>query len=114
MNNIYCIMNYSESYTALKNLFTSPETIKEFDTIEMHDLFFKSMSCAILPGIEEYRCELHNVTMQEEYSFYTEIGTIDNNVHIKDIYVKENQSFKYQIIKPKEIGKVKKATFLFH
>lgn len=107
-------MNYSESYTALKNLFTSPETIKEFDTIEMHDLFFKSMSCAILPGIEEYRCELHNVTMQEEYSFYTEIGTIDNNVHIKDIYVKENQSFKYQIIKPKGIGKVKKATFLFH
>lgn len=107
-------MNYSQSYLALEKLFTSSETIKEFDTIEMHDLFFKSMSCAILPGIEEYRCELHNVTMKEEFLFYTEVGTINNDVNIKDIYVKENQSFKYQIIKPKGIGKVKKATFLFH
>lgn len=107
-------MNYSESYPALKKLFTSPETKKEFDTIEIDDLDFDSQSCGILPGTEAYRCNLHDVTLTEEYSFYTEIGTIDNNVHIKDIFVEENQSFKYQIIKPKGQGKVKKVTFLFH
>jgi len=110
----YNIMNYSKSYFALKKLFTSSEVKKEFDTIEIDDLDFKSMSYDILPGVEEYKCTLHNVTMKEEYSFYTEIGTIDNNVHIKDIYVEENQSFKYQIIKPIGEDKVKKVVFLFH
>ncbi len=107
-------MSYSESYAALKNLFASSGIKKEYDTIEMHDLDFKSMSYNILPGVEEYRCELHDMNMTEEFSFYTEIGTINNNVHIKDIYVNENQSYKYQLIKPKGQQKVKKVVFLFH
>ena len=107
-------MNYSKSYIALKKLFTSSQTKKDFDTIELHDLEFESASCNILPGIEEYKCNSHNVTLKEEFSFYTEIGTIDKDIHIKDISVEENQSFKYQIIKPKGVDKVKKAVFLFH
>ncbi len=107
-------MNYSKDYTALKKLFNSSETNKEFDTIELHDLDFESDSWAILPGTEEYRCDTHNVTLKEEFSFYTEIGTIDQNVHIKDIFVEENQRFNYQIIKPKGTNKAKKAVFLFH
>ena len=107
-------MDYSKSYTALKKLFTSSETKKDFDTIELHDLEFESISYDILPGIEEYKCNTHNVTLKEEFSFYTEIGTIDKDIHIKDISVEENQSFKYQIIKPKGVDKVKKAVFLFH
>ena len=107
-------MNYSESYPELKKLFTSSETKREYDTIELHDLKFESASCAILPGTEEYNCDIHNVTLKEEFSFYTEIGTIDNDVHIKDIYVEENQSFNYQIIQPKGVNKAKKAVFLFH
>lgn len=107
-------MNYSESYAELKKLFASSETKREYDTIELHDLKFESASCAILPGIEEYTCDIHNVTFKEEFSFYTEIGTIDKDVHIKDIYVEENKGFNYQIIKPKGTNKVKKAAFLFH
>lgn len=107
-------MGYSKDYTALKKLFNASESNKQFDTIEIHDEKFKSASCCILPGIEEYKCDIHNVTMKEAFSFYTEIGTIDNDVHIKDIFVEENQSFKYQIIKPKGTSKAKKTTFLFH
>lgn len=107
-------MSYTKSYSELKDLFNSSEINKEFDTIEMHDIDFQSTSCAILPGIEEYKCDTHNVTLNEEFSFYTEVGTIDNNVHIKDIFVEENQSFKYQLIKPKGQEKVKKVVFLFH
>lgn len=107
-------MSYTKTYSALKELFNSSENKKKFDTIEMHDLEFQSLSCGILPGIESYKCDIHNVTMKEKFSFYTEIGTIDNNVHIKDIFVKENQSFNYQLIKPKGQEKVKRVVFLFH
>ena len=107
-------MSYTNTYSALKELFNSSESNKEFDTIEMHDLEFLSLSCGILPGIESYKCDIHSVTMKEKFSFYTEIGTINNNVHIKDIFVKENQSFNYQLIKPKGQEKVKKVVFLFH
>lgn len=107
-------MDYSKSYTALKKLFTSSETKKDFDTIELHDLEFESISYDILPGIEEYKCNTHNVTLKEEFSFYTEIGTIDKDIHIKDISVEENKSFKYQIIKPKGVDKAQKTVFLFH
>ena len=107
-------MDYSKNYTALKKLFTSTKIKKEFDTIELHNIEFESASCGILPGKEEYKCDIHNVSLKEEFSFYTEIGTIDKNVHIKDIFVKENQCFQYQIIKPKGIDKAKKAVFMFH
>ena len=113
-NTTYSIMDYSKNYNTLKDLFASSDTDKEFDTIEIKNQRFESNSCAILPGTEEYRCDTHDVTLKEEFSFYTEIGTIDQNVHIKDIFVEENQGFNYQIIKPKGIGKAKKAVFLFH
>ena len=75
-------MNYSKNYTTLKKLFTSTKTDKEFDTIELHNIEFESASCGILPGKEEYKCDIHNVSLKEEFSFYTEIGTIDKNVQI--------------------------------
>lgn len=107
-------MDYSENYKALKKLFKSSETKKDYDTIEMHDLNFESASCDILPGIEEYKCKTHNIALSEQFSFYTEIGSIDKNIHVKDISVEENKKFKYQIIKPKGVDKVKKVVFMFH
>ena len=67
-------MNYSNNYAALKELYISTETDKEFDTIELHDVEFVSESFGILPGIEEYKCNNHNVTLEEELSFYSENG----------------------------------------
>ncbi len=110
----YLSMKYSKNFDALKKLFESAETERNFDSIELHELDFKSESCNILPGIEEHKCDIHNATFTEEFSFYTEIGTIDENVHIKDIFVEENQSFRYQIIKPKGVKQAKKVVFLFH
>lgn len=107
-------MNYSNNYAALKELFTSSETDKEFDTIELHDIEFISESFGILPGIEEYKCNTHNVTSKEELSFYSANGNGTNSVHIKDIFAKENRSFNYQIVKPKGTGKVKRVVLLFH
>lgn len=107
-------MSYSKNFSALEELFASSETSKGFDSIEIHDLDFISDSHDILPGVEEYKCNIHNSTFRDEFSFYTEIGTIDKNIHIKDIFVEENQAFKYQIMKPKGVTQAKKAVFLFH
>ena len=65
-------MDYSKNYAALKKLHTSSETNKEYDTIELHDLKFNSASFGILPGIEEYEDDIHNVTLEEELSYYSE------------------------------------------
>ncbi len=107
-------MNYTESFYALKELFSSLETRKKLDTIEMDELEFESLSYKILPGIKDYYCDIHKTVLKPEFSFFTEIGTIEDNVHIEDIYVEENQKFKYQLIRPSGNEKVKKVTFLFH
>lgn len=106
-------MSYITDFTALKTLFTLHGS-KSYDSIEIDDLYFNSQLSSILPGVEEYYCEKHNLKLKENFSFYTEVGTIDNNVHIKDIFVKENQNFTYQIIKPKGQNRAKKIVFLFH
>lgn len=111
---VYCIMDYSNTYAALKELFTLSETDKEFDTIELHDIEFVSESFGILPGIEEYKYDTHNVTPKEELSFYSENGTTNNSVHIKDIFAKSNRSFNYQIVKPKGTERARRVVLLFH
>lgn len=106
-------MNYTESYIALKQLLTS-NTNNKLDTIELKESSFNSNSYKILPGINEYFCNKHNLDLESKFSFYTNIGTIKDNVHLKDFYIKENQSFKYHILIPKGVNKAKKVTLLFH
>lgn len=107
-------MDYSKDYAALKELFTSSETDKEFDTIELHDVGFVSQSFGILPGIEAYKCNIHNVTVEDELSYYSENGIENNSLHIKDIFAKRNRSFNYQILKPKGTEKINRVILLLH
>lgn len=107
-------MNYSKNYFALKELFLSSETDKNFDTIELHDLEFVSQSFGILPGIEEYKWNKQNITSEEELSSSSENGIENDSVHIKDIFAKRNRSFNYQIVKPKGVDKVKRVILLLH
>ncbi|HRX31878.1 MAG TPA: DUF6051 family protein [Tenuifilaceae bacterium] len=106
-------MNYTEEYNKLKNAFTSLY-YSELDNIEVHELDFESQSYSILPGTTDYCCTLHNLNFKNEFTFYTEVGSIKDNVYIKDIYVEENKLFKYHLIKQKGQGKAKKVTLLFH
>lgn len=107
-------MTYTENYTALKNLSSSLKKRDEFDTIEMYELNFESRAWDILPGVEEYHCGFHQLHFNNDFTFYTEIGTIQDDVHIKDIYVEENQKFQYYLIKPVGSDQVKKFIFFFH
>jgi hypothetical protein len=81
---------------------------------EIVEFDFRSKAFDILPGTDEYYCNNHNLKIYQNYSFYTDVGTISDNVHIKDICVEENIFFKYQIVKPKNVCKTKEIVFLFH
>ncbi|GAB1451413.1 hypothetical protein MASR2M47_14690 [Draconibacterium sp.] len=81
---------------------------------ELKEYDFESLSYKILPGVLDYHCAVHNRDLKYDTPFYTEVGTINNNVHIKDICVEENSFFKYQLIKPKHVKTTEKAIFFFH
>jgi len=82
--------------------------------IELKEYKFESLSYKILPGISEYHCIKHKLDLIHKYSFYTDVGTIKDNVHIKDICVAENRFFKYHIVKPTETENTKRVILLFH
>jgi hypothetical protein len=81
---------------------------------ELKEYNFESLSYKILPGVSEYHCKVHNLKLKYNYPFYTEVGTIKDNVLIKDIFVEENRFFKYHIIQPSGNITIRKAIFLFH
>ena len=81
---------------------------------ELKEYEFESLSYKILPGVLDYHCVTHNKDFKHNPPFFTEVGTINDNVHIKDICVEENHFFKYHIVKPKGISTSKKVVFLFH
>lgn len=107
-------MTYTESYFLLKTLLTSKSETKIIDVTEILEFPFTSSSYKILPGNKDYYCERHLQHINPGYSFYTEIGTLQDDVHKKDIEVMENRSFNYHIIRPEGKEKCRKVTFLFH
>ncbi|WP_282055984.1 DUF6051 family protein [Maribacter luteus] len=81
---------------------------------ELKTYRFASSSYHILPGTSDYHCVKHDVRLKHNYPFHIEVGTIKDNVHIKDISVEENRNFEYQVVQPLGSGNTKKVTFLFH
>lgn len=81
---------------------------------ELREYKFESLSYKILSGVSNYYCVKHKQDLIHKYSFYNDVGTIKDNVHIKDIYVEENRFFTYHIVKPTETENTKKVIFLFH
>ncbi|ALJ04619.1 hypothetical protein APS56_05470 [Pseudalgibacter alginicilyticus] len=81
---------------------------------ELKEYKFESLSYNILPGISEYHCVKHNLNFNSAHALHNDVGTIKDNVHIKDISVEENRFFKYHIVKPTAAKNTKKVIFLFH
>lgn len=81
---------------------------------ELEEYKLESLSYKLLPGAHNYNCEIHNVNFKNQFPFFTDVGTIKNNVHVNDIAVEENKFFKYQFIKPAGKKISKKIIFLFH
>ena len=84
------------------------------DNTELKEYNFESLSYKILPGVLDYHCVTHNMDLKYKHPSYTEVGTIKNNIHIKDICVDENRFLKYHVVKPKGSNTAEKVVFLFH
>lgn len=82
--------------------------------VESRTYQFESKAHRILPGVSSYHCQEHHTNLEQKLNFYTEVGTIKDNVHIEDICVDENKSFDYQIISPKGAVNTNQIVFLFH
>ena len=107
-------MEYSNSYFGLRDAFLLENSKTEFDINEIHKLDFHSSTYNLLHGSEIHHCKTHNLEFTESSTFNNDVGTIEDDVHIKDIFVTENKDFQYYILKPKGNKPAKKVTFLFH
>lgn len=81
---------------------------------EIREFPFESKAYKILPGVTQYHCEKHDQDLCYSYPIYTEVGTINDDVHISDIEVAENRFFNYRIICPAGAKNTGKVIFLFH
>ncbi|MCL3781125.1 hypothetical protein EMN47_12115 [Prolixibacteraceae bacterium JC049] len=84
------------------------------NTTDINTYHFESHAHKILPGVTDYHCEAHSEELKQNLNFYTEVGTIKDDVHIEDICVEENKAFDYQIISPKGAKNTSEVIFLFH
>lgn len=107
-------MSYTYDSIELKRLFSTQKGSFQYDGVEFHKFTFNSSASKMLPGGKNYRCNLHHIELDPSFSFYTEIGRLQDDVHIKDIEVTENQSFSYHLILPAGMSRCRKVTFLFH
>lgn len=107
-------MTYTEDYKELQQIFQSLVQYHNFEKIELKEYDFESFSYKVLPGADLYHCDSHNTSFKPGFLFYNEVGTHKDHVHVKDVYVKENRFFKYQLVTPRDNKKNKKVIFLFH
>ena len=105
-------MSYIDRCQNLKLAFDSGAT--NIDNMEFLEYQFHSLAHDILPGKTNYYCESHKLDLIENMLSDNEIGEIQNDVHIEDVIVEENQNFTYKILKPKGNDSVKKVTFILH
>lgn len=106
-------MYSQERNEALKKAF-SGEEFTEFEELEIHRISFRSKAADVLPGAEGYYCPKHSKKFKRNGTFYNDVGTISEDIHVKDICVEENREFTYHLMKPKDGKPAGKITFLFH
>lgn len=107
-------MEYIDSYLKLNEQLSLLDSCAEFDSINIYKKQFNSEYYKILPGNSQYYCDIHKQEFQNSISFFNDIGTIQDDVRVKDYFVEENRDFEYYVFKPIDIDKSKKVVFLFH
>lgn len=106
-------MSFTDRYFDFRDFFNSVENSGEYNGVKVQKRFMKSSSSHILPGGVQYHCDYHKTELPVSESFYNDIGTIEKDVQIKDIFVEENREFCYYIITPHQ-HKANKVIFMFH
>jgi hypothetical protein len=107
-------MKYTDSYLKFRELFSLEKSRIEFGSTEMQKYLFHSQSHTILPGNDSYRCKIHDLNFDDSISYFNDIGTVEEAIHVKDASVEENRNFNFHILTPKNSKPIKKITLFFH
>ena len=106
-------MDYIEHHEQVKEAFTAKGPA-EYKGLEIQGFNFSSRAADVLPGAESYYCPKHKERFERNGTFYNDVGTLGEDIHIRDNAVKENRNFTYQVMKRKDGLPAKQLTFLFH
>jgi hypothetical protein len=107
------MMYGNERTEQLKEAF-SGEKNAVFKGLEIVRFHFLSGAADLLPGGKGYFCTRHHASFERNSTYYNDVGTISEDIHISDNSVKENREFTYHLMKPDDGRPARQVTFLFH
>lgn len=105
---------YLQSYRGLRNLLDSDAWKLEFENLDIYRQEFVSKAHQLLPGEERYYCEEHDEYFNTPNTFINDLGAFNNQIHIRDVEIQENEKFSYWIFMPRGKMQAEKAIFLLH
>lgn len=107
-------MDYISSYLQLTEAFLNEGPVTTVNNYEIYKFKFHSNSNDLLYGSNIHHCKIHNINFDKHYTHLNDVGTIEDEVHIKDVCVSENVDFNYHLLKPANQKTVAKVIFMFH
>ncbi len=107
-------MYYLDLYQELKQLWSADTDQFEFDGLTVSKYNFKSASQHLLPGAENYTCQKHGKHFTPDSIYLNDIGAMNDHIYLRDVEIKENESFSYRVFMPNGEKRVNRALFLFH
>lgn len=107
-------MDYTDSFFKLREAFSTKNAKTTIDNLDIIRQEFHSESYYLLPGEDDYECKTHDVGFHDTYSFFNEVGTIEDEIHVNDVNVEENRSFSYFIMKPKNCSRINNSVLMLH
>ena len=108
------VMSYTSDYQELKRRINFRDDVIPLGTEDLHNFTFISKSHGLLPGHEHYRCAEHGLDFNHPDGFLTETWQEEELLHIADPEVKENNAFRYHIMRPAGGKKISEMVMLFH
>lgn len=108
-------MDYLNSFLRLREQLAQEAPYLHFEGIGIYQQEFESPYQFLLPGKTSYRCSIHGEVFPEEnYTAVSDVGEIDDMIHIPDTDITENKKFRYRIFMADTQQKASRAVFLFH
>ncbi len=110
-------MTYYRNYQLLKNIFTQSENVTSIpgSEIEMVHSSFISESQRLLPGAEQYLCDVHGVRFDADDTFEGDgLPTHIQDLSLADAHFAANREFRYTIFKPADGRRATDVILLLH
>ncbi len=107
-------MSYTSDYRELKQRINFRDDVIPLGNEEILNFTFRSQAHEMLPGHSYYSCSDHGLAFDHPDSFLTETWQEEEFLHIADPEVRENNAFRYHIMRTAGGKKIREMVMLFH